>query len=98
MKVMTLNKLFGQNSEFFMLNLADYLLAMGIKWVIFCEAFYQQRVCQPQCNPAPASTYICACLFYPDDGGSRFLHNIGKVSISLHGVTFKKTPIFVTKP
>jgi hypothetical protein len=98
MKDITLNKLCGQNSEFFVLNLADYVLAMGIKWVIFRETFYQQRVCQPQCNPSPASTYICACLFYPNDGGSSFLHNIGKVSITLHGIAFKKTPIFVATP
>jgi len=78
-----------------MFNLADYVLAVGIKWVIFRETCYQQRVCQPKFNPALASTYICACLFYPADGSSSFLHNIGKVSISLQGVTFKKTPIFL---
>ena len=48
-----------------MFNLADYVLAMGIKWVIFRETFYQQRVCQPQCNPAPESTYTCALSLLP---------------------------------
>jgi len=91
-------KTYSNKIVFFMLNPAEYVLAIGIKWVIFRETFYQLRACRPQCKPAPASTYICACLFYADDGGSSFLHNIGKVSISLHGVTFQKTPIFVVTP